>query len=163
MWTMNCITWRFVSHGSPDVHFSCNNQEFVCDLYASNRWQLVLRARSTTPLIRSAFHWLKWATSWQNQQNGMCVQRRLRSAWASAQSDQGLRCPHEEILGPSLPIERTVKTDQTGRMPRLIWVFAGCTCHFVGFVVRWLKWLWRTYWRRELVKIRERDKMGIWW
>ena len=21
-------------------------------------------------------------------------------------------------------------------MPRLIWVFAGCTCHFVGFVVR---------------------------
>ena len=27
-------------------------------------------------------------------------------------------------------------TDQTGRMPRLIWVFAGCTCHFVGFVTR---------------------------
>ena len=31
-------------------------------------------------------------------------------------------------------------SDQTGRMPRLIWVFAGCTCHFVGFVVRRLKW-----------------------
>ena len=29
--------------------------------------------------------------------------------------------------------------DQTGRMPRLIWVFAGRTCYFVGFVVRWLK------------------------
>ena len=27
-------------------------------------------------------------------------------------------------------------SDQTGRMPRLIWVFAGCTGHFVGFVVR---------------------------
>ena len=25
-------------------------------------------------------------------------------------------------------------SDQTGRMPKLIWVFAGCTCHFVGFV-----------------------------
>ena len=24
-------------------------------------------------------------------------------------------------------------SDQTGRMPRLIWVFAGRTCHFVGF------------------------------
>ena len=24
-----------------------------------------------------------WAASWQNQQNGMCAQRRLRSAWAS--------------------------------------------------------------------------------
>ena len=30
-------------------------------------------------------------------------------------------------------------SDQTGRMPRLIWVFAGCTCHFVGFVIRRLK------------------------
>ena len=27
------------------------------------------------------------------------------------------------------------KTDQTGRMPRLICVFAGCTTHFVGFVM----------------------------
>ena len=25
-------------------------------------------------------------------------------------------------------------SDQSGRMPRLIWVFAGRTCHFVGFV-----------------------------
>ena len=29
-------------------------------------------------------------------------------------------------------------SDQTGWMPRLIWVFAGRTCHFVGFVMRWL-------------------------
>ena len=33
---------------------------------------------------------------------------------------------------------QTAKTDQTGHMPRLIWVFAGHTCHFVGFVMRWL-------------------------
>ena len=26
-------------------------------------------------------------------------------------------------------------------MPRLIWVFAGCTCHFVGFVTMQLKWV----------------------
>ena len=32
-----------------------------------------------------------WAASWQNQQNGMGAQRRLRSVWASAQSDQSLR------------------------------------------------------------------------
>ena len=30
----------------------------------------------------------------------LCSQRRLRSAWASAQSDQSLHCPHEESLGP---------------------------------------------------------------
>ena len=40
-----------------------------------------------------------------------CSQRRLGSAWASAQSDQSLRCPHEESLGPWLPFERIAKTD----------------------------------------------------
>ena len=28
--------------------------------------------------------------------------------------------------------------DKTNKMPRLIWVFAGHTCHFGGFVMRWL-------------------------
>ena len=32
-------------------------------------------------------------------------------------------------------------SDQTGRMPRLIWVFAGRTCHFVGFVMRRLNFI----------------------
>ena len=41
-----------------------------------------------------------WAVSWQSQQNGMCAQRRLKSALASAQSDQSLRCPLEESLDP---------------------------------------------------------------
>ena len=85
----------------------------------------------------------KWAASWQNQQSGMCAQRRLRSPWASAQFDQSLRCPHEESSDPLLPIECTAKTDQTRRMPRLIWVYVRCTCHFVGFVMRRLNCL---YW-----------------
>ena len=42
----------------------------------------------------------------KTHQSGMCAQRRLRSA----QSDQSLRHPHEESLGPYLPIERTAKT-----------------------------------------------------
>ena len=29
-------------------------------------------------------------------------------------------------------------SNQTGRMLRLIWALAGCTCHFVSFVMRWL-------------------------
>ena len=37
-----------------------------------------------------------WATSWQNQQNDFCAQRRLRSAWASAQSDQNF---HRALSG----------------------------------------------------------------
>ena len=38
-----------------------------------------------------------------------------------------LRCPHEETLGPQLPTERTVKTDQTGRMRLRL-----AHSHFVG-------------------------------
>ena len=42
--------------------------------------------------------------------DGIGAQWRLRSAWASIQSDLSLHCPHEESLGPYLPIERTAKT-----------------------------------------------------
>ena len=40
-----------------------------------------------------------WAAAWQNQENDLCAQRRPRSAWASAQTNQSLRCRFEEILG----------------------------------------------------------------
>ena len=42
--------------------------------------------------------------------DGMCAQRRLRSAYASAQSDQSLHCPHDDTLGPLLRTEHTAKT-----------------------------------------------------
>ena len=48
------------------------------------------------------------------------------SAWRNHGSLASLRA-HSEDSG------------QIGRMPRLIWVFVGCTCHFVGFVMRRLK------------------------
>ena len=54
----------------------------------------------------------------KKQQTDMCAQRRLRSAWASAHSDQSLRCPQEESLGPYLLTERLAKTlIRTGGCP----------------------------------------------
>ena len=76
-----------------------------------------------------------WAASWQNQQSGMCAQRRLRlgirpfwsvsslSAWRNHGSLATKRAHSED-------------SDQTGRMPRLIWGITGRTLHFVGFVTR---------------------------
>ena len=67
----------------------------------------------------------------------VCAQRRLRSAWASAQSDQSLRCLHKESLGPWLPNERKAKTlIRLGGCPdrSLRWAHT----HFVGFVMSWL-------------------------
>ena len=47
---------------------------------------------------------------WQNQLNDLCVHRRLRSAWASAWSDQSVHCLQEDALGSLLPIKCTAKT-----------------------------------------------------
>ena len=60
----------------------------------------------------------KWTAARQNQQNDLCAQRRLISAWAFAHSDQSLLCAqcvaaHNEHF------------DQTGRMSRLIWATLG--------------------------------------
>ena len=79
----------------------------------------------------------------QNQQNYICAQRRLRSAWASAQSDQSLRCPHEETLDSWLHIGRIVMTDQTGRSLRW-WHWT-----FVGFVMLWL--IYKTFLKHVLL------------
>ena len=49
-------------------------------------------------------------------------------------------------------------SDHTGRMPRLIWVFAGRTCHFVGFVVRRLKLSSSNH----LICFSEFQSKGIW-
>ena len=43
-------------------------------------------------------HYCEWMLQGQNVSSGICEQRRPRSACASSQSDQGLRCPLTESL-----------------------------------------------------------------
>ena len=45
-------------------------------------------------------------------------------------------CTQWVAKDPSFLYADSKDSDQTGRMPRLIWVFAGRKCHFVGFVMR---------------------------
>ena len=58
-------------------------------------------------------------------------------------------------------------SDQTGQMPRLIWVFAGRICHFVGFVMWWLVYLMSRSmiklikWNVQLVKT-QRTACSVW-
>ena len=72
---------------------------------------------------------LIWATSWQNQQVT------VRPVW----SESSL-CAQWVPKDPSFLHADSKDSDQTGQMPRLIWVFAGCTCHFICFVIRWLNY-----------------------
>ena len=48
-------------------------------------------------------------------------------------------CAQWVAKDPSFLHADSKDSDQTERMPRLIWVFAGHTCYFVGFVMRRLK------------------------
>ena len=48
-------------------------------------WAVQLLCSSTVKEYPEIQH--IWATAWQNQQNYLCVPQRLRSAWASTQSD----------------------------------------------------------------------------
>ena len=74
----------------------------------------------------------KWASAWQNLQNGMRP--------AKTQISLGIRPVWSESL-LSLATRWTHSEDWSDRrMPRLILVFAGRTCHVVGFVKRWLKY-----------------------
>ena len=54
----------------------------------------------------------------------VCAQRRLRSAWASTQSDQ---CAQWVAKDPRFLHADSEDSDQTGQMPTLIWVLAGRT------------------------------------
>ena len=79
----------------------------------------------------------------------VCAQRRLKSAWASAKSYQILRCAQWVAKGPRFLHVDSEDSDQTGRMPRLIWVFAGRTCSFIGFVTSRLKFIFNNmHWNR---------------
>ena len=65
-----------------------------------------------------------WVLSWQNQR-----------VWPEPSL-----CAQCVAKDPNFLHAGSKDSDQTGRMPRLIWAFAGCTCHFVGFVTRRLIW-----------------------
>ena len=52
----------------------------------------------------------------------------IRPVWS-----ESLLCAQWVAKDPSFLHADSEDSDQPGRMPRLIWVFAGCTCHFAGF------------------------------
>ena len=57
----------------------------------------------------------------------------IRPVW----SESSL-CAQWVAKDPSFLHAVSEDSDQTGRMPLLIWVFAWRTCHFAGFIMRWL-------------------------
>ena len=77
-----------------------------------------------------------WAASWQNQQNGMCTQQRqislgIRPVWSESSLSAW-----RKLESLATHWVHSKDSDQTGRMPRLIWVFAGRTLILWVFLCR---------------------------
>ena len=84
-----------------------------------------------------------WAASWQNQQNGMCAQRRLRSAWASEKSDQSLRCALNGKLKTQAFFMWTAKSLIRLANAQADLSLRWAHSHFVGFETRRLNFTFR--------------------
>ena len=81
------------------------------------------------------FAFFIWAASWQNQQNGMCPAKTQISLVIRPIWPESLMCAHCVAKGPSFLHADSEDSEQTGWMPRLIWVFSGCNA--ILLVLSW--------------------------
>ena len=76
-------------------------------------------------------HLMTKPTKWQVHQAKTQISLGIRPVWS-----ESLLSTWRKLGSLTTHWAHSKDSDQTGRMPRLIWVFAGRTCHFVGFVMR---------------------------
>ena len=113
-----CLTiWLFIDFTEQFYLSSCMNhcsrKYFTCPvLTVGCTWRQQFYRRDMS-------HFMTKPTKW------LCAQRRLRSALASTQSDQSSPSVWRKLGFLPTHWAHSKDSDQTGRMPRLIWVFAG--------------------------------------
>ena len=100
--------------------------------------------------IEASIHitnWLICSVSWETEKMKQMSRRmtkltkwhvrpaKTQVAWASTQSDQSA---WRNTGSSATHWAHCEDSDQTGRLPRLIWVFPGHIDQFVGFVMKWV-------------------------
>ena len=121
-WYCSFDTWAAAQqnrqYGLSSLSESLLRTHVVLMTWSGYIWLHVKLTRILQKLRTSRIRWYCsfdiWAAAQQNQQYGLCTQLRLRSAWASAQSDQSLRCQHGESLDPNsypLSAQRRLRSD----------------------------------------------------
>ena len=93
--------------------------------------QIYRELMSNPPWPRNTHSWACWIQYWASTSkkvpSDMCAQRALKPACASMQSDQSLHCPLDKTASLTIQNTSSKDSDQTARMRRLIWIFAGRT------------------------------------
>ena len=109
-WNCNrCYALLYIYLNSPEIHnFKPLLVNGVSDYLTPDITRTIF---ATVKNTRMLFFYYSVATSLRNfgknlsrdmtkPTKWLCTQPRVRSTWASAQSDQSLRCPREESMGP---------------------------------------------------------------
>ena len=76
-----------------------------------------------------------WATTWQNQQSECAPSQVSDQPGHPPSLFKSSLCAQRVAKDPSFLHADSEDSDQTGRMPRLIWVFAGRNLILLGFVM----------------------------
>ena len=124
LWLINCALWSknpLLTHWQVLKHFQTifefPNQYNSEDQNNSNEMS----------------HLVTKPTKWHVRPAKTQISLGIRPVWS-----ESLLCTQWVAKDPSFLHADREDSDQTGWMPRLTWVFAVRTCHFVGFVTKWL-------------------------
>ena len=94
--------------------------------------------------------------AWQNKQNNLCTQQRLRSVWTSAQSDQSLLSAWRSCRSMAILRLHSKTFIRLGRWPGWSESSLGAqSCHFVYFVLLtvraaahfYMQWVKLVFWQ----------------
>ena len=121
----------FVSHGLNNNTVTLINRIWAAFWQNLTKWPL----RPAKTQIRLGIH-LGICPIWPLHPAKTQIRLGIHPVW----SESSL-CTHWVVKDPMFLHVDNEDSDQTGRMPRLIWVFADCTGHFVGFVMRRLNYI----------------------
>ena len=89
-----------------------------------------------TAQLPQYYRWSEFEPRLDKTKKRVCAQRRLRSTWTSAKSDQSSLCVQWIAKDPRFHHADSEDADQTGRMPKLIWGFAERTLILLGLSCR---------------------------
>ena len=125
---------------NPVALFSCKTKDFgihqplLDNMYACSHMQSHITYRFNS-IAWACFNTDEPPHDKTNKMTVRPAKTQIRPVW----SESSL-CAKWVAKDPSFFHADSEDSDQTGRMPRLIWVFAWRTCHFIGFVMRRLRY-----------------------
>ena len=129
-----CPGWSESSLGTHAILLVLSwRGSFECEIHLLSSGMWWLQSTLQFELFPSHYlsHLMTKPTKWHVRPAKTEISLGIRPVW----SESSL-CAQWVAKDPRFLHADSEDSDQTGRMPRLIWVFAGRTCHFVGFAMR---------------------------